>query len=55
MLDYVSAGIAFYSTLLYFTLLYFTLLYFTLFPVQEWLLEFRLGYLGRYWSLIKYY
>jgi len=50
MLDYVSAGIAFYSTLLYFTLLYFTL-----FPVQEWLLEFRLGYLGRYWSLIKYY
>ncbi|MCC5604700.1 hypothetical protein [Nostoc favosum] len=38
MLDYVSAGIAFYFTLL---------------PVQEWILEFRLGYLGRYWSLIS--
>jgi hypothetical protein len=38
MLDYVSAGIAFYITLL---------------PVQEWILEFRLGYLGRYWSLIS--
>ncbi|ODG99911.1 hypothetical protein A4S05_35875 [Nostoc sp. KVJ20] len=22
-------------------------------PVQEWILEFRLGYLGRYWSLIS--
>lgn len=38
MLDYVSAGIAFYFTLL---------------PVQEWILEFRLSYLGRYWSLIS--
>ncbi|MBD2513146.1 hypothetical protein H6G91_39340 [Nostoc muscorum FACHB-395] len=38
MLDYVSAGIAFYITML---------------PVQEWILEFRLGYLGRYWSLIS--
>ncbi|WP_243458651.1 hypothetical protein [Nostoc sp. UIC 10630] len=38
MLDYVSAGIAFYVTML---------------PVQEWILEFRLGYLGRYWSLIS--
>lgn len=38
MLDYVSAGIAFYITL---------------FPVQEWILEFRLGYLGRYWSLMS--
>jgi hypothetical protein len=38
MLDYVSAGMAFYITLL---------------PVQEWILEFRLGYLGRYWSLIN--
>jgi len=38
MLDYVSAGIAFYITL---------------FSVQEWLLEFRLGYLGRYWSLMS--
>jgi predicted membrane protein len=38
MLDYVSAGVAFY---------------FTLFPIQEWVLEFRLGYLGRYWSLMS--
>nr|WP_322714924.1 hypothetical protein [Nostoc sp. ChiSLP03a] len=38
MLDYVSAGMAFYVTML---------------PVQEWILEFRLGYLGRYWSLIS--
>ncbi|MEH2297570.1 MAG: hypothetical protein V7K88_00435 [Nostoc sp.] len=38
MLDYVSAGMAFYVTIL---------------PVQEWILEFRLGYLGRYWSLIS--
>ncbi len=38
MLDYVSAGMAFYVTML---------------PVQEWILEFRLGYLGRYWSLIN--
>jgi signal transduction histidine kinase len=38
MLDYVSAGIAFYITML---------------PVQEWILEFRLGYLGRYWSLMS--
>lgn len=37
MLDYVSAAMAFYVTML---------------PVQEWILEFRLGYLGRYWSLI---
>ncbi len=34
MLDYLTAGIAFWMTL---------------FGVQEWLLEFRLGYLGRYW------
>ncbi|MBC6435514.1 hypothetical protein FM036_39340 [Nostoc sp. HG1] len=38
MLDYVSAGMAFYITML---------------PIQEWLLEFRLGYLGRYWSLMS--
>ncbi|MDZ8258992.1 hypothetical protein [Nostoc sp. ChiQUE01b] len=38
MLDYVSAAMAFYVTML---------------PVQEWILEFRLGYLGRYWSLIS--
>ncbi|WP_334707937.1 hypothetical protein [Nostoc sp.] len=38
MLDYVSAGIVFYISL---------------FPVQEWVLEFRLGYLGRYWSLMS--
>ncbi|MDZ8264033.1 MAG: hypothetical protein RMY63_37460 [Nostoc sp. ChiQUE01b] len=38
MLDYVSAGIAFYITML---------------PVQEWILESRLGYLGRYWTLIS--
>ncbi|MBN3959930.1 hypothetical protein [Nostoc sp. NMS8] len=38
MLDYVSAAMAFYITML---------------PVQEWILEFRLGYLGRYWSLIN--
>jgi hypothetical protein len=36
MLDYLTAGIAFWMTL---------------FGVQEWLLEFRLGYLGRYWFL----
>jgi signal transduction histidine kinase len=34
MLDYLTAGIAFWMTL---------------FGVQEWLLELRLGYLGRYW------
>ena len=34
MLDYLTAGIAFWMTL---------------FGVQESLLEFRLGYLGRYW------
>ena len=38
MLDYVSAGMAFYITML---------------SVQERILEFRLGYLGRYWSLIS--
>ncbi|MEH1957294.1 hypothetical protein [Nostoc sp.] len=27
--------------------------YVTMLPVQEWILEFRLGYLGRYWSLIN--
>ena len=36
MLDYLTAGIAFWMTL---------------FGVQESLLEFRLGYLGRYWFL----
>ena len=36
MLDYLTAGIAFWMTL---------------FEVQELLLEFRLGYLGRYWFL----
>ncbi|MCC5633895.1 hypothetical protein LC613_41510 [Nostoc sphaeroides CHAB 2801] len=36
MLDYLTAGIAFWMTL---------------FGVQEWLLELRLGYLGRYWFL----
>ncbi|MGF1937602.1 MAG: hypothetical protein RM347_024970 [Nostoc sp. ChiQUE02] len=36
MLDYLTAGIAFWTTL---------------FGVQESLLEFRLGYLGRYWFL----
>jgi hypothetical protein len=36
MLDYLTASIAFWMTL---------------FGVQEWLLEFRLGYLGRYWFL----
>lgn len=36
MLDYLTAGIAFWMTL---------------FGVQKWLLEFRLGYLGRYWFL----
>jgi hypothetical protein len=34
MLDYLTAGIGFWMTL---------------FGVQEWLLELRLGYLGRYW------
>jgi signal transduction histidine kinase len=38
MLDYISAGIAFYITML---------------PFLEWILEFRLGYLGRYWSLMS--
>lgn len=38
MLDYVSAAMAFYVTML---------------PFLEWILEFRLGYLGRYWSLIS--
>ncbi|MCC5613765.1 hypothetical protein LC605_01455 [Nostoc sp. CHAB 5836] len=36
MLDYLTAGIVFWMTL---------------FGVQEWLLELRLGYLGRYWFL----
>jgi hypothetical protein len=36
MLDYLTAGIAFWMAL---------------FGVQELLLEFRLGYLGRYWFL----
>ncbi|MBE9002663.1 MULTISPECIES: hypothetical protein [unclassified Nostoc] len=36
MLDYLTAGIAFWMTL---------------FGVQESLLEFRLGYLGRYWFI----
>ena len=36
MLDYLTASIAFWMTL---------------FGVQESLLEFRLGYLGRYWFL----
>ena len=36
MLDYLTAGIAFWMTL---------------FGVQESLLELRLGYLGRYWFL----
>ncbi|MDZ8264690.1 hypothetical protein [Nostoc sp. ChiQUE01b] len=36
MLDYLTAGITFWMTL---------------FGVQESLLEFRLGYLGRYWFL----
>ncbi|MCC5669961.1 hypothetical protein LC653_40715 [Nostoc sp. CHAB 5784] len=37
MLDYLTAGIAFWMTL---------------FGVQESLLEFRLGYLGRYWFVV---
>ncbi|OYD87130.1 hypothetical protein CDG77_31110 [Nostoc sp. 'Peltigera membranacea cyanobiont' 213] len=36
MLDYLTAGIVFWTTL---------------FGVQKSLLEFRLGYLGRYWFL----
>jgi hypothetical protein len=38
MLDYLTAGAAFWMAM---------------FSIQEWLLEFRLGYLGRYWSLMS--
>ncbi|WP_341531697.1 hypothetical protein WKK05_38960 (plasmid) [Nostoc sp. UHCC 0302] len=38
MLDYVSAAVAFWMLM---------------FGIQEWVLKFRLGYLGRYWALMS--